>query len=337
MTADLFITRRPYLLNKVGFGWLDGVLCATPERATAMLALLLRRAREYPVAPYQRTGWESYMSLATEALLPGHGDWGALWTQESFAADGALAYHGDAVSSRLFKALLARDDLAVALSSGHRRPFDETEALERFVVFLLAAFDAAARASNLILCRPVAKGREAKWQRVGFLHRLRGSAPELAALFDGDHSPGQDVLRVLLEIRNCIHGGGVTGQQHTVQHRHSRRHLSVPFDEVPRLMEAVQRRVSARPKEKWGIHQTGSYVCIEPEALVETLLAEALLLLCRIFALTTSCVGSPPSAACEDPDRGAEQFQFQNGWLVEQLVTTSGSPMYRWHFGLEPS
>ena len=135
---------------------------------------------------------------------------------------------------------------------------DVADAVDRFLVFLLASMDTTARVAYEIVGPESVSSKDAKWQFRRFLNGLRPSNPSLAALF-AKGTPGHDLHLILRKLRNTIHGGGLTRTHVLIEDGDLEHKLSVPLEEVEGLPEAVIRRTDAT--QRAGVYTRPRTAC----------------------------------------------------------------------------
>ena len=229
-------------------------LFQTPEQVVATLGLLQRSTGTFSIRPYLVTRRGIYLLLALDSLIPHYGLWAAACSADGVAGPGRIYYLSTATQGRIFQALNARDQVAVAMSRRRIDWVDVADAVDRFLVFLLAAMDTTARVAHEIVGPENVSSNEAKWQFTKFLNGLRPWNPSLAALF-AEGTPGHDLHLILRKLRNTIHAGGLAQTHVLIEDGDLEHKLSVPLDEVDGLTEAVIRRTDGNPA-RWGLHQT---------------------------------------------------------------------------------
>lgn len=282
----LLVTNRSELTGANGEGrWRDGCLLVTPEEAVATLGLLLRSVGIFSVRPYSVTSRGSYLWLALDSLLPHYPRWAAACSVDGVAGPGLgrIHYLSTATEGRLFQVLNARDQLAVAMSRRRIDWVEVADTIDRLLVFLLAAMDSTAGVVRELAFPTRVPAKEAKWQGKSFRKALRTSAPELAALFDSGRAA--DLHLTLRELRNTIHGGGLTQTYILVDDGDREHKLSVPLDEVDGLPAAVARQTGG-DLSRWGLHVTEDRVWVQPLPLADALTREGFRALDGIFEHT---------------------------------------------------
>ncbi|KAA1424108.1 hypothetical protein [Nocardioides antri] len=331
----ILVTKRRELVGRGEARWRGGTLMAPPERAVATLGLILRGNCHFPVTPYSTTGRGFYLALALDSLLPNYGLWAAACSADGAFGQGQIYYLSTATEGRLFQALNARDQTAIAMSQTRIDWVEVADAVDRFLVFLLAAMDATARVVYEIVQPDKMRPRDAKWQVSDFIKALRPSHPSLAALF-AKGSPGHDVHLILRQLRNTIHAGGLAKTHVLVEDEGLEHNLSVPLDEVEDLAEAVLRRTRGNPTD-WGLRLTDERAWVQPIILVDALTREGFATLDAIFERTPLEALIALSSDAEDEVDGTDEVDDsdRSEWsLMERMLATRGSDMYLWHFGM---
>ncbi|HUY45020.1 MAG TPA: hypothetical protein VMV92_04760 [Streptosporangiaceae bacterium] len=279
LCADLLVTSRKPVLDSVE-PWLAQANPLTAEQALGVVGLYLRNRGEYPVAG-DGTSWLMFGEhllfwSAARAQLPSGWRWGS-----------ALVAHGSAVGrqgpgllfgslhERVVRLLRCRDQIHLALlvPQDNQTANRATEALDYFMVNLVGAFDAAARAAHLALGLDQRKRRRAGWQNGDWMAMVRDGDPSLAALF----APGTDhdrVLEVCRTLRNTVHGEAL----HTIAVQHGGKPrqtlVALPEDDAEDLC-ALFDHLGGR--DEWGLCPLAAgQRHIAPAVLIERLLPQAL-------------------------------------------------------------
>lgn len=321
-SSELFISSRPGIAGATRGGAVsvgEGAL-ASWETGAAILGRLARQAGDsISVGPHQSAGEGLYYALAAEDLLPHLRDVIDVTLQRGVNPDHLLAFRG-----RITQVLLARDDLALALSTG-RAPLREIDALDRVLIFTLAAFDElahlASAAFGLQLSAPTIK-----WERAEFLSALRRNPAgrDLAKMFDRTRRPAA-VLQVLRYLRNMVHGTGLN-------------ELTVLTDPVSGPIASLSAPAPVRNEldsalrmtayRGWGIHFVNDRLFINSEALADKVAFESFRLTDRILEALEEAlchIVDPLPSAAESIDArvlrlGTADFgSMRRGGLCAQL------------------
>jgi len=332
----VLVTNRDQLIGGGAARWRGETLFQTPEQAVATLGLLLRSTGTFSIRPYLVTRRGIYLLLALDSLIPHYGLWAAACSADGVAGPGRIYYLSTATQGRIFQALNARDQVAVAMSRRRIDWVDVADAVDRFLVFLLAAMDTTARVAHEIVGPENVSSNEAKWQFTKFLNGVRPWNPSLAALF-AEGTPGHDLHLILRKLRNTIHAGGLAQTHVLIEDGDLEHKLSVPLDEVDGLTEAVIRRTDGNPA-RWGLHQTADRLWIQPIPLVDALTREGFGILDAIFEHT------PLEALMglnDGLDTQADEINYEpdaversSGQVLGEMLETRGSDIYLWHLGM---
>lgn len=222
--VDFFITERERLLRERR--WLKEVNCHYPPAeapchgpagAVALIGLYLRAQGDFsvPGEPSQESRPQArarLYQLGALAAVPTLATWDSLTfhcgDDSITSATGALVR---SVQDRVREALLHRDLMHVALhrTDDHANQAEAFGRLDSFLLFLMAALDAAARIAHLTLGAKVGvdvigKARHAAWQQGKWLKVLQQHFTALSALVaPGSH--GERVMTLLRHLRNTIH------------------------------------------------------------------------------------------------------------------------------------
>jgi len=205
MSADIFVTARRYVFESSALR--QSTVCFVGvEEALALIGLYLRSQGEFVVLGGRdriELGRRHFYWVGARELLPEAWRWLAACTQRSHAAgDERPLYLGVSLLHRVERSLWARDDLHRA---SQRPQTGETsdlvlEALDRILLFLMGAVDAAARVAHIVLNL---KGelRFAGWRQQEWYRALLKSDPALAAVV-APGSAHERALLILSRLRN---------------------------------------------------------------------------------------------------------------------------------------
>ena len=216
----------------------------TAEQALAVIGLYLRGRRQYPmIAPNGlRFGEHLLLWSAARAQLPSGWRWGSALVAHSrdVQRNGPTFLFGS-LHERIVRLLRCRDRVHTALlvPQDNQTAGEATEALDYFMVNLVGAFDAAARAAHLAAGLDPGSRRNAAWQKDGWRRQIRAASPELADLFAAGttHSRVLEIARIL---RNTVHGEGLhtTAAQHGGRPRETL--VALPEDDAQDLAGPVR-------------------------------------------------------------------------------------------------
>lgn len=334
----VLVTNRDRLAGAGIARWHGETLFQTPEQAVATLGLLLRCTGNFPIRPYTVTTRGTYLWLALDSLLPHYGLWAAACSEDGVAGPGRIYYLSTATQGRLFQALNARDQVADAMSQLRIDWVDVADAVDRFLVFLLAAMDTTARVTYEIVRPENVLSKDAKWQFTSFLKVLRPSCPSLAALFEKG-TAGYDLHLTLRKLRNTVHGGGLTQTHVLVDDGDLEHKLSIPLDEVDGLTGAVHRRTGG-DLARWGLHQSADRLWIQPIPLVDALTREGLGILDAVFERTPletlTEINGGSDIEVDEIDYVPDAVELSSLQVLDKMLATRGSKMYLWHLGMHP-
>jgi hypothetical protein len=210
--ADLLVTEWDVLL-KTELPVIRQANPMPPAEALALLGLFLRHRDDYTWGTTPDFGFRrlprnnSYTFASRSALSSGWSYWACVHEHTSVVAGRAeLALLAETVFRRVERALIARDHIMVQLQQRHGfvAEFELLYHLDSYLVQLVGAFDALARAADVVVglgTDPIRVGWQSEdWcktlidQVEGFRTPLRGDAED------------QQVLQLLYKLRNNIHG-----------------------------------------------------------------------------------------------------------------------------------
>lgn len=123
--------------------------------------------------------------------------------------DGPIFLSGS-LHERIVRLLRCRDGVHTALlvPQNNQTAGEATEALDYFMVNLVGAFDAAARAAHLAAGLSPGSRRNAAWQKDSWRRQICPASPELADLF-AEGTTHSRVLEIARILRNTVHGEGL--------------------------------------------------------------------------------------------------------------------------------
>ncbi|WP_188111285.1 hypothetical protein [Nocardioides antri] len=256
----------------------DGLIANWPAGA-AILGRLARQAGErIPIGPHQTASERLFHTQAADDLLPNLQRAIAATLQRGVSPDHLLAFRG-----RVTQTLLARDDLALALSTDrdHRSELRQIDAIDRVLIFSLAAFDELAHLTNAAFQLQL-PAREAKWQRPDkLLAELRKQGPGADRIADLYASRGRPaaVLEILGYLRNMVHGPGLTSATVLIDPEFGQvADLSAP---APRFSSSKADALKQTAYRGWGIHFVEDRIFVNSEALADKVAFETYRLLDR--------------------------------------------------------
>jgi len=211
VSADIYITERPYLLAESTWNHLE-VPVMTTVQAIGPIGLYLRAQDEFLLAHNISVDRAGFYFLATRELLPESWRWFSAAVRHSqHTNDGSFEALAGSLLDRVSRAIEARDAIHVALNqrplSGHGA--DLVRSLDTFLLFLMGASDVAARVAHHVL-ELGGSGRSAGWQRERWLDKVAAQCPDLATVVSPD-TPAWHALRILSELRNTVHGEAIRG------------------------------------------------------------------------------------------------------------------------------
>ena len=231
--------------------------------------------------------------------------------------DTALHLGQAAAISRLERVLQIRDRLHAQAKQTVAGSDELIFQFEAWLLFLQAAFDAAARVAHLVyLDRHY---EDAGWLRDGWKKELAGPAPTLAGLVENE-TRGAAVIRLVSTLRNTIHGKqlrlfGTTEIAHPVQ-----------LEERAAEKLAGQIKLLGEEPQAWGLTIERSRPYLVADRYTEALLPHAVETLNELVSETQverlkgvdpqKLRGPPPDTP--SPDR--DFFSYQTRQRVRQLA-----------------
>jgi hypothetical protein len=238
----------------------------------AMIGLRLRLVDIFAVTgPVARFSFDKQMFLWSGAhRFPSSARWGkSLFSYSQAIKQDNPMYLGSAFYYRLTRALHQRDLLHCALLSedDHDAPDAVFEALDYFMINIIAAFDVVARIAHVTFGIDDQSTR-AGWQRRAWLSKIRAQSPDLANVL----APGTidyKALRACAILRNTIHGEPPRGTKVHPPHRGRHTHIGLSTEDTQQL------RLLLGPTEElpiWGWHDSTQGIdLVNPGVLVERL------------------------------------------------------------------
>jgi hypothetical protein len=284
LDADGFVTRRSYLLGVSGP---RDPVTFEPEDAFALVGLV-RRARGNSSLGRDmmnlRLGGSTYFFVLERDLLRDAWPWFSALVSSGVANDDdSLVYLGQTARERFTRVLQIRDRLHVAAKGEptNTRGDEVVFQLETLLMFLSAAFDAAARVAHTVYFG--SNYSDAGWRKSAWRNRLREVEPGLAELADDDR-PGGKILQIIGALRNTIHAEGMRSGE--VRH----------VGQAPAQFVRVTRREGERLKQLldeigadhaiWGVDERDGDVWLSADRFVEALVPETTALLNQLMAAT---------------------------------------------------
>jgi hypothetical protein len=255
------------------------------------------------------------------------------------AGPGRIYYLSTATQGRIFQALNARDQVAVAMSQ-LRIDWVDTSRMRSTGSWCSCSppWTPPPASPHEIVGPENVSSNDAKWQFTKFLNGLRPSNPSLAALF-AEGTPGHDLHLILRKLRNTVHAGGLTQTHVLIEDGDLEHKLSVPLEEVDGLTEAVIRRTDGNPA-RWGLDQTADRLWIQPIPLVDALTREGFGILDAIFEHTPlealRGLNDGLDTQADEIDYEPDAVERSSWQVLGQMLETRGSDMYLWHLGMHP-
>ncbi len=155
------------------------------EEGLAVVGLYLRNRGEFPLGEPELIRFGAHLQrwVAVRSQLPAGWRWGSALVSYSqhIDRDGPMLLFGS-LHERMARVLQQRDRLHVVVHGPQDNDTARvaTEALDYFMVNLVGAFDAAARAAHLATGQDPSRRRKAGWQKNGWRGKIAATAPDLA-------------------------------------------------------------------------------------------------------------------------------------------------------------
>jgi hypothetical protein len=284
MDADGFVTRRSYLLDRTHA---RDPVAFVPKDGLALLGLV-RRARGNSSLGRDmmdiRLGGSTYHFVLEREVLRDAWPWFSAIVSSGVANnDDSLVYLGQAARERFTRVLQIRDRLHFAAKGEPTRTRGDEVVfqLETLLMFLSAAYDAAARVAHVVYFG--SDYSNAGWRRERWRERLRQIETTLAAIAD-DGTRGGTLLQIVGALRNTIHGEGLRTEERRRAGEQPAQLVRVTSKEAERLKELLA-NIQA-DATSWGLHEDGNHVSLAADRFVEALVPEATLLLNELMAAT---------------------------------------------------
>lgn len=302
MRADLLVTNNQQLLSCTDRR-LAALNAMISSDALGVIGLYLRNRGFYEMAPPSGLVFGEHLFLwsAVRAMLPSGWAWGS-----------ALVGHGQAsgrssptllfgsLHQRLVRALRYRDQIHAALLVPQNNDTGDqaAEALDNFLVNVVGAFDAAARAAHLCAGLDPAARHLSGWQKPDWLKRL--NVAELERLYAKD-TEGERLFKLCRLLRNTVHGEGLQTTSVQGAGQPLRTFVALPEDDAQDLEALLQSLGSGGAA--WGLEPlTGREEHLDPGVFVEALLPRVFSLLDETLRLTpVDRLGTSPGLS-DPPD-----------------------------------
>ena len=304
MEADGFVTRRSYLLDLTHH---RDPVAFLPEDAAALIGLVRRVRGNSSLGRdmmNMRLGGSTHHFVLERELLRDAWPWFSAIVSSGVAnQDDSFLYLGQTARERFTRVLQIRDRLQFAAKGEptDTRGDEVVFQLETLLMFLSAAFDAAARVAHVVYFDRNYKN--VGWRNERWRESVRAEEPTLAAVAD-DGTRGGTILQIIGALRNTIHGEGLRTEAHQqVGQRpaHVVRVTSKEGERLMRLLEEIDGDVTA-----WGLREEDQQVTLAADRFVEALVPEATALLNQLMAATDTqrlpgAAGAPPAELVNGP------------------------------------
>jgi len=287
MGANISITARRYVFESSALRQ-SPVCFVGVEEALALIGLYLRSQGEFVVLGGRdriELGRRHFYWVGARELLPEAWRWLAACTQRSHAAgDERPLYLGVSLLQRVERSLWARDDLHRA---SQRPQTGETsdlvlKALDRILLFLMGAVDAAARVAHIVLNL---KGelRFAGWRQQEWYRALLKSDPALAAVV-APGSAHERALLILSRLRNSVHGEALAAVHVSLESQPARTLVGLPRVDVDELLGAMD---ALGGRHAWGAEEIlPNEVLVDAPQFIAMLLPRIVAMLNDVMRLT---------------------------------------------------
>lgn len=323
--SDGFVTERDYIL--AGRSSRDPcVYNASEALALAGLALRLHGNRRIGRDLLDQTLSDSWFNfvVARDLLRAGWRWFSACVSHATASGDETSLNLGEAALERFQRVLQIRDRLhaqAKVPQHGNDGGDELLFQFETFLLFLAAAFDAAARVAHLVYI-----GRdyeEAGWRRVVWRQKLARAAPRLAAITD-DGTAGAALLQLISRLRNTIHGEAMRPIQVRGASGRNDYLTQLSADEAAKLRARIT--VLGEAPRRWGL-KPGPITYLAVDRYAEALLPHAVRLMNVLMAATeverlpgvdpTRLMAPPPDVP--SPDAFSDPFSYEVRRRVRKL------------------
>jgi hypothetical protein len=286
--ADALVTASPVLVDPALRGPVASDSNAMPvEAALALIGLYLRARDDFTLRrlPGLRESFDRglfYWVLARE-LLPN------AWRCTSAGGQHKQATGDDrvfqlfiSVITRLDRGLRSRDRLhhQLKLEQNNDTADEALFALDTFLVFLFAAFDAVGRAAYLTYGLDPSRLHKVSWRRAWRTRQLAPVAASLAQLMD-DGTAARDALDLVALLRNTVHGEALRTVFAKSSSRPVQNVLLLPKEQERQLLAIIDRQGG---NDAWGIRKPSVFgVSMQMDVFVESVLPMAVNALDRLL------------------------------------------------------
>lgn len=287
LRVDLLVTDSEPVLSSA-LQWVTEPNPMTAEQALAVVGLYLRGRQQYPMLAPNLLTFREHQLLwsATRAQLPSGWRWGsALVAHGTATGRDSPKYLFGSLHERIARLLRCRDRVHTALlvPQDNQTAGEATEALDYFMVNLVGAFDAAARAAHLAAGLDPRTRRSAAWQYDRWRNRIHAISPDLADLF----APGTDhsrVLEICRILRNTVHAEAMHPLAVQDGRRPLRTLVSLPEDDAEDIASLFD---DLGGQDEWGLERLiPPRAHVDAARLIERLLPQSLQILDDALRLT---------------------------------------------------
>jgi hypothetical protein len=287
--ADLFITERQYLFESQ-FEHARETSIVAPEDALSIIGLYLRQHSTFLIRNtgqyIEKHSRDAFWMTAARELVPEASRWWTACRLYSLETDDeGLSFLVGALLQRIERAIRARDGLLATLMipQDNETASDASEQLDQICLWLMGAFDVAAKVAHLV-CQISDDVGYIGWQHRRWRKELSKQCPELAKLVDGQ-SDGHHVMNILTSLRNCIHGEALQTIGLLKGQNARETMLGLPPRDKERVLTAMQHLGGV---STWGVSRDEpNFPMIHPGILIEELLP-------RVFSLLDALLSATP-------------------------------------------
>jgi hypothetical protein len=284
MDADGFVTRRVYVLDRKHH---NDPVAFVSEDAFGLIGLIRRAHGNSSLGRDMmdlRLGGSTYHFVLERELLRDAWPWfSAIVSSGTQNNDRSLVYLGQTARERFTRVLQIRDRLHFAAKGEPTgaRGDEVVFQLETLLMFLSAAFDAAARVAHVVYFG--SDYSRAGWRREQWRKRLGQVEPALAALAD-DGTHGGAILQMIGALRNTIHGEGLRSGEIRESSQRPAQLVRVMEREGERLTRLLD-DIGVDPAV-WGVEERRDDIWLAADSFIEALVPRATALLNQVLAAT---------------------------------------------------
>jgi|GEM_PF-1163953 len=284
INADLLVTDRDYLLEN-NLKLAESTSAVSPTIALRLVGLYLRLQNIYKVNRFSRLGRGLFYEAAMREMIPASWSWaGGCALLYQAGNDPDLVFLSGSTLDRASRALRSRDRLLAASSVPQNEDTaDEVLAeLDQICLSLMGALDASAQIAHLLFDL-AGDHNYAAWQRDskgGWLNKLKSHNEELASLVS-EGSRGKNVLTILGEVRNTIHGQSLSPARFETESRRIELFALLPVHRRRKVLDAID---ASGGRLAWGVYGLSDETYrVHPGEFGDQLLSETLYLVNQLM------------------------------------------------------